>query len=52
MSKICEDLSESERGSRFIERIFSVIATCKQHKNDVLTFLMKTLHQRASIQQT
>ena len=43
--------TQSERGSRFIERIFSVIATCKQQKNDVLTFLIEALHQWTSIQQ-
>jgi transposase len=42
--------TQSERGSRFIERIFSAIATCKQQKNDVLTFLMDALQQWNSIQ--
>ena len=42
--------TQSERGSRFIERIFSVITTCKQQKNDVLTVLMEALHQWTSIQ--
>ena len=42
--------TQSERGSRFIERIFSVIATAKQQKNDVLTVLMEAIHQWASVQ--
>ncbi|HGU7213232.1 TPA: transposase, partial [Legionella pneumophila] len=42
--------TQSERGSRFIERIFSVIATCKQQKNNVLTFIMEALLKWTSIQ--
>lgn len=42
--------TQSERGSRFIERIFSVVATCKQQQNDILVFIMEALHQWASPQ--
>lgn len=35
--------TQSERGSRFIERIFSVVATCKQQKKDLLTFIIDAL---------
>ncbi|HAU1190274.1 TPA: transposase, partial [Legionella pneumophila] len=42
--------TQSERGSRFIERIFSVIATCKQQKNNVLSFIMEALLKWTSIQ--
>lgn len=41
--------TQSGRGSRFIERIFSVVATCKQQKKDVLAFIIEALHH-ASIQ--
>ena len=44
--------TQSERGSRFIERIFSVTATCKQQQKDVLAFIMDALHQSASTQKT
>jgi transposase len=44
--------TQSERGSRFIERIFSVVATCKQQQKDLLAFIMDALHQRVSIQKT
>jgi transposase len=42
--------TQSERGSRFIERIFSVVATCKQQQKDVLTFIIEALRQSASPQ--
>lgn len=35
--------TQSERGSRFIERIFSVVATCKQQQNDILNFIMRAI---------
>lgn len=44
--------TQSERGSRFIERIFSVVATCKQQKNDILDFLTQALYQWILSQQT
>lgn len=37
--------TQSERGSRFIERIFSVVATCKQQGNDVLDCLTQAVYQ-------
>ncbi|HFF3632503.1 TPA: transposase [Legionella pneumophila] len=37
--------TQSERGSRFIERIFSVVATCKQQQKDVLVFIMDALQR-------
>ncbi|MFO8703539.1 transposase, partial [Legionella pneumophila serogroup 2] len=37
--------TQSERGSRFIERIFSVAATCKQQQKDVLVFIMDALQK-------
>jgi transposase len=42
--------TQSERGSRFIERIFSVVATCKQQQKDVLAFIIEALHLWASPQ--
>lgn len=35
--------TQSERGSRFIERIFSVVATCKQQQLDVLNSIMNAI---------
>ena len=35
--------TQSERGSRFIERIFSIVATCKQQNYDILDFIMKAI---------
>jgi len=32
--------TQSERGSRYIERIFSVVSTCKQQGKDVLSFIV------------
>lgn len=43
--------TQSERGSRFIERIFSVAATCKQQQKDVLVFIMDALQKWISIHQ-
>ncbi|KGP62141.1 hypothetical protein EP47_08460 [Legionella norrlandica] len=43
--------TQSGRGSRFIERIFSVVATCKQQQKDVLVFIMEALQKWVSIQQ-
>ncbi|HAT6809174.1 TPA: transposase [Legionella pneumophila] len=37
--------TQSERGSRFIERIFSVVATCKQQQKNVLVFIMDALQR-------
>jgi transposase len=42
--------TQSERGSHFIERIFSVVATCKQQQKDVLQFIIQALRQLASSQ--
>jgi transposase len=42
--------TQSERGSRFIERIFSVVASCKQQQKDVLNFIIEALRQWASPQ--
>ena len=41
--------TQSERWSRFIERIFSVVATCKQQK-DVLDLIIEALRQWVSPQ--
>lgn len=35
--------TQSERGSRFIERIFSIVATCKQQQHDILPFITKAI---------
>ncbi|HAU0496100.1 IS66 family transposase [Legionella pneumophila serogroup 1] len=43
--------TQSERGSRFIERIFSIVATCKQQQKDVLVFIMDALQRWVSIHQ-
>ncbi|HEN4771467.1 TPA: transposase, partial [Legionella pneumophila] len=43
--------TQSERGSRFIERIFSVAATCKQQQKDVLVFIMDALQKWIVIHQ-
>lgn len=37
--------TQSGRGSRFIERIFSVVATCKQQQKNVLDFIIDALVQ-------
>ena len=31
--------TDSEAGSRFVERMLSVVATCRQHDRNVLTLL-------------
>jgi transposase len=36
--------TQSDRGSRFIERIFTVITSCKQQGRDVLTFVTEAIH--------
>lgn len=35
--------TQSDRGSRYIERIFSTIATCKQQSRDVLAFIIQAV---------
>lgn len=35
--------TQSNRGSRFIERIFSVVTSCKQQGRDVLTFVIEAI---------
>lgn len=42
--------TQSERGSRFIERIFSVVATCRQQQKNVLDFIIEALCLQASLQ--
>ena len=42
--------TQSERGSRFIERLFSVVATCKQQKKEILAFIIEALLQWVSTQ--
>lgn len=37
--------TQSERGSRFIERIFSVVTTCRQQKQDVLVLVTNLIKQ-------
>ena len=38
--------TDSERGSRFVERMLSVVATCRQRGRDVLSFLTNCLCAR------
>lgn len=38
--------TQSEDGSRFLERLFTVAATLKQHKEDVVEFLRKAIQAR------
>lgn len=42
--------TQSQRGSQFIERIFSVVMTCRQQKKDVLNFLKETISNAFSNQ--
>lgn len=35
--------TQSERGSCFIERMFSIVATCKQQQSDALNFIMNAI---------
>jgi transposase len=47
---LIEELSfgtQSERGGRFIERIFSIVAPCKQQQKDVLAFIIAALQEWA-----
>jgi len=37
--------TQSDRGSRFIERIFTVVTTCKQQGRDALSFVIEALQQ-------
>lgn len=37
--------TQSDRGSRYIERVFSTIATCKQQGRDVLAFVIQTVEK-------
>jgi transposase len=37
--------TQSERGSRFIERIFTVTTTCKQQKRDTLGFILESIQK-------
>lgn len=37
--------TQSGRGSRFIERIFSVVATCKQQQKNLLAFIIDALQE-------
>jgi transposase len=44
MSVLCRKLSggtDSEAGSRFVERILSVVATCRQREINVLEYLTR-----------
>jgi transposase len=42
--------TDSERGSRFVERILTVVATCRQQNRNILDFLIQTLnHQNPSL---
>jgi transposase len=42
--------TQSERGSRFIERIFTVAMSCRQQKREVLPFLVTALQKYFSHQ--
>ena len=35
--------TQSDRGSRFIERIFTVVMTCKQQSRDIFAFLVESV---------
>jgi transposase len=37
--------TQSERGSRYIERIFTVVTTCKQQGRDILLFLVEAVEK-------
>ncbi|MEO8963631.1 MAG: transposase [Gammaproteobacteria bacterium] len=37
--------TQSERGSRFVERIFTVTTTCKQQSRDTLAFIIDSVHK-------
>lgn len=37
--------TQSERGSRFVERIFTTITTCKQQGRDTLAFIIDSVHK-------
>jgi transposase len=37
--------TQSERGSRFIERIFTITTTCKQQGRDTLAFIIDSVHR-------
>ena len=37
--------TQSSRGSRFIERIFTIVTTCKQQNRDILAFLVERLQK-------
>jgi hypothetical protein len=37
--------TQSDRGSRFIERIFTLFMTCKQQSRDILTFLVEAVQK-------
>ena len=37
--------TQSNRGSRYIERIFSTITTCKQQGKDILSFLIQSVEK-------
>lgn len=36
--------TQSDRGDRFVERMFTVIATCKQQSRNVLDFMAQAVH--------
>jgi len=36
--------TQSDRGDRFVERMFTVIATCKQQSRNVLAFMAQAVH--------
>lgn len=40
--KVCYG-TQSERGSRFLERVFSVVTSCRQQQRDVLSFLSDSI---------
>jgi transposase len=37
--------TQSERGSRYIERIFTIVTTCKQQGRDILLFLVEAVEK-------
>lgn len=40
--KVCYG-TQSERGSRFLERVFSVVSSCRQQQRNVLSFLSESI---------
>lgn len=44
--------TQAPRGSRFVERIFTVVMTCQQQKRDIFDFMVTAIHAHFSSQKT